>query len=491
MTELVIGLDIGTGSSKGILAQTDGTVLETQIVRHETSFPKPGYAEHDADSVWWNDVIQIIRALTSKAKGEVRAVTLSGIGPVVQPADENGLPLRPAILYGVDTRSSAEIEEMTEKYGRAQILEWTGNDLTSQSAGPKVLWVKKNEPEIWAKTKKLFMAHTYCVYHLTGAYVLDHMAASLCDPFYSPFTTDWIPEVANDVAPDLELPELKWSNEIAGYITESASRLTGLKPGTPVAVGTIDAFAEALSVGVRNYGEVMLMYGSTMVAVQISEKPLVSPNLWSCSGLLKGTYNLSGGMSTTGSLTTWVKDLVGSDYDTLTKEAADVPPGSNGLITLPYFSGERSPIADPFARGLICGLNLTHTRKEIYRSVLEATGYGSRHLLDEVKNSGGNATRYVAVGGGTAGDVWPQIMSDIIGITQLIPKVTVGASYGDALLAAMAIGEAQEDTVWNTIEREITPNPEAHEAYNELYQIYRDLYPQTAESMHKLAKMQI
>lgn len=490
MDEYVIGIDIGTGSTKGVLATADGEVVHISTRKHDTSFPRPGFAEHDADTVWWQDVGEILRELTSRAVGNVAGVAISGIGPDFLPTTEGGRPLRPGILYGVDTRSSKEIVELTEKYGADKVLEVCGNNMTTQAVGPKMLWVRRNEPEIWAKTKKWFMAHSYCVYNLTGAYVLDHLSASMCEPVYSPFTTDWVDDWRRDICGDLEFPELAWSNEVVGHVSESAARVTGLAPGTPVAMGSTDAFVEAFSVGVKFPGEVMLMYGSTMVAVEISGKPMVGPDLWSCSGLLKGTFNLSGGMSTTGSLTTWLAGVVGSDYATLSREAGQSPPGAHGLVLLPYFSGERSPIADPDARGVLAGLNLTHSRGDIYRAVLESTGYGSRHLLQTVAESGGQASRYVAVGGGTEGGLWPQIMSDVIGISQEIPKVTIGASYGDALLAAMAVGLVDVETTWNEVDRIVEPNQEAHEKYSALYEVYRELYPATQAQMHALAAFQ-
>ena len=157
---------------------------------------------------------------------------------------------------------------------------------------------------------------------------------------------------------------------------------------------------------------------------------------------------------------------------------------------LPYFSGERTPIADPNARGLLAGLNLTHSHGDVYRSALEATGFGSRHLLEAIRKCGGEATEYWAVGGGTTGGLWPQIMSDIIGIKQYIPKVSIGASYGDAQLAAMAAGCIDTDTTWNEAEREVEPNPENVDLYSEMFQIYLDLYPATAPMSHKLADIQ-
>lgn len=490
MTDYFIGIDIGTGSSKGVLVEANGYVVAQATRSHKTSFPKPGYAEHDAEQVWWHEPLSILRELVDAARGKVAGVAFSGIGPCMLPATADGRPLRPAILYGVDTRSYLEIEEVVAKYGSDAILEKCGNNVTSQSVGPKWLWVKKNEPEIWEQTKKWFMAHTYMVYQLTGAFVLDHPSASMCEPLYSPYTADWIPEWCEDITEDLELPALKYANEIAGEVTEQAARLTGLEPGTPVMVGTVDGIAEALSVGVREPGDVMLMYGSTVVVIEISDKPMLGPNLWSCVGAFDGTSFLGGGLSTSGSLTTWVRDMVGSTYEQLMLEAAESGAGSRGLVALPYFSGERSPIADPDARGLILGLNLTHTRGDLYRSMLEASAYGTRHVLDEVKGAGGNARRYVAVGGGTTGGLWPQIMSDVIKITQEIPKYSIGASYGDALLAAIGSGKVPADTQWNEADRVVEPIPTNFPVYDELYRIYRELYPATVTQMHAIAELQ-
>lgn len=490
MSDMVIGLDIGTGSSKGVLADTSGRVIATATREHKTSFPRPGWAEHDADEVWWGDCAGILRELASRAHGTVAAVCISGIGPDFLPTTASGQALRPAILYGVDTRSAEEIVELTEKYGREKILEVCGNNMTAQSVGPKILWLSRNEPDVWKNTERFFMCHSYCIYHLTGAYVLDHLSASMMEPIYSPFTNDWVDDWRQEICGDLEMPQLTWSNQVAGRVTADAGRVTGLPPGIPVAMGSIDAFMEAFSVGVKDPGEVMLMYGSTMVAVEVSSQTLIGANLWSNAGLLEGTYNLSGGMSTTGSLTTWVRDVTSSDFTTLSQEAAQSSIGSNGLICLPYFSGERSPIADPDARGVLAGLSLTHTRGDIYRSILEATGFGSRHLLQEIRDAGGQARRYVAVGGGTIGGLWPQIMSDAIGIEQEIPKVAIGASYGDALMAATSAGLVEDGTHWNELDRVVTPDPEAHARYTELYEIYRDLYPATVEQMHKLARYQ-
>ena len=457
---LLIGVDFGTGSSKGVLVRPNGEMVASEALEHRTSNPRPGFFEHDAEDVWWHDFTTIVEALLAKADGPIIGVCTSGIGPCQLPADADGKPLRPAILYGVDTRAYKEVAELTERYGDDTIVQRCGNSLTSQSQGAKWLWLVRNQPWIFEKTRYFFMSHTYTVFRLTGEYVLDHLAASMCEPMYSPPARDWIPEWCEDVAPGLPLPRLMYSNQVAGHITAEGARATGLPEGIPVAVGTIDAFAEALSVGVKDPGQVMLMYGSTIVADLITERAVPHPALWSLTGTYEDTFCLAGGLSASGALTTWLRDLLGGvEYAVLTEEAEDVPPGSNGLLALPYFAGERTPISDPHARGVIAGLTLGTTRGELYRALLEATAFGTRHLLQSMAEVGAAGKRCVAVGGGTKGGVWTQIISDVCGIEQDLPKYAIGACYGDALLAAQAAGLADESTNWVQIANTVRAEP--------------------------------
>lgn len=489
---LVIGIDFGTGSSKGVLAQLDGKVIATSEKPHRTSMPKPGHVEHDAEEVWWGDFIAITQDLMHKATGPIVGITTSGIGPCSAFCDAEGTPLRPAILYGVDTRAYKEVEELTATLGEEAIMEKCGNLLSSQSHGAKLLWTVRNEPWVWEKARYFFMSQTYVAFKLTGAYVLDHQSASMFDPMYSPATQDWIPEWCELVAPGMPLPELKYSNEIAGYITAEGAKISGLPEGIPVGVGTTDAFSEALSVGVKDPGDVMLMYGSTIVVDLIASAMMRHPNLWSCTSVYKGTFDLAGGLSASGALTTWLKDLTGGvEYAILTEEAEEVKPGSNGLLALPYFAGERTPISDPMARGVFAGLTLSTNRGEMYRALLEATAFGTRHLFEAIREAGGEGKRYVAVGGGTKGGLWTQIMSDVCGIEQTLPKLAIGASFGDALISAQNVGAADESTTWMEPAATVTPNPSNKALYDEMFEQYLKLYPATKDLQHFLAAKQM
>lgn len=486
---MYLGIDIGTSGSKGVLVAEDGTIRARAERAHGVSTPQPGWVEHDAETVWWADFVAITRELLDAAGAEtVRGLSVSGIGPCLLPADASGDPLRPAILYGVDTRATAEIAELNAELGAQQVLSRSGSPLTSQAVGPKVRWLARHEPEVYARTRMMLMASSFLVHRLTGRYVLDHQSASQCVPMYDLRRREWATDWADSVAPGLELPELSWPTDIAGRVTREAAAATGLPAGLPVTTGTIDAWAEATSVGVRDPGDAMVMYGTTMFLVQVLTDPHPHPGLWGTCGTWPGTYTLAAGMATSGAVTDWLRRLVGGDFADLVAEAAQVPAGSRGLIVVPYFAGERTPLFDPDARGIVAGLTLAHGRAELYRAALEGIGYGVRHNLEAMAQAGGRAHRLVAVGGGTKGGLWTRIVSDITGLPQQLPAETVGACLGDAMLAAEATGV--DTSGWNPVVATVEPDPEHTERYAQYYRHYRRLYESTCDTTHFLAAEQ-
>ena len=362
--------------------------------------------------------------------------------------------------------------------------------LSSQAVGPKLLWLRTNEPEVWKQTAGWYMPHSYVVARLTGAYVLDHHSASQCDPLYDISSNSWAADWAEEVVTGVPLPELVWPSDQVGTVSAQAAIETGLPVGTPVVAGTIDAWAEGFGAGVRRPGDLMLMYGSTMFFIQVASTPVRSPELWLTQGIERGTQTVAAGMSTAGSLTTWLRDLVGSpEWDDLVLEATAAPAGSSGLLVLPYFAGERTPIYDPLARGVIAGLTLQHKRGEILRAIYEATAFGARQILSLLSASAGATTRAVAVGGGTRATIWPQIVSDVTGVEQVIPAETLGAAYGDALLAAIGAGLVEPSTDWARPASIISPSAGTGELYSELFSLYDRLYRDTCSVTHRLAKI--
>nr|WP_112285640.1 FGGY-family carbohydrate kinase [Prauserella muralis] len=488
---LLIGIDIGTSSSKGVLVNPSGEVLARASRTHETSFPRPGWVEHDAETVWWRDFVELSHELTAAAGSRPLAgLAVSGIGPVLLPADAAGRPLRPAILYGVDTRASREIAELTAELGAEAILRRCGTPLSSQAVGPKWRWLARHEPGIFERTELFLMASSYLVHRLTGEYVLDHHSASQCDPMYDLRAADWAGDWARLVAPGIDLPRLLWPNEVAGTVTAAAAGQTGLPEGLPVTAGTVDAWAEGASVGVTEPGDTMVMYGTTMFLTQVLTDPTPDPGLWTTRGVVPGTYSLAAGMATSGAITDWLRRLAGGDFATLVAQAARVPAGSRGLLLLPYFAGERTPLFDPDARGVIAGLTTGHGLGELYRAALEGIAYGVRHNLEAMAGAGGVARRLVAVGGGVQGGLWTQIVSDVTGAAQQVPRETVGAAFGDALLAASAVGLEPDIGGWNPVRSTVRPEPARTAVYDEFYARYRDLYPSTVEVAHFLAEQQ-
>ena len=485
----VIGVDIGTSSSKGVLVDLDGRLRASSTVEHVVQRPGPGMFEMDG-SVWWDEFVAIARHLLAEHDVDVQAVGVSGMGPCVLLTDADDEPLRPAILYGVDTRAGRQIERLNDRYGADEILRRCGSALSSQAAGAKVAWVADEEPELFARARRLYMPSSFLARRLTGAYVLDHHSASQCTPLYDSLDQMWYRPWVEDIAGAIELPPLQWPGDAAGTVSADAAAATGLPAGIPVITGTIDAWSEALSVGAQGVGDLMLMYGTTMFLVHTVPKPLTSPALWGTVGALPGTRNLAGGMATSGAITSWLRELFGSpDYGELLELAARSGIGANGLLLLPYFAGERTPIMDPHARGVFAGLTLSHTRGDLYRAALEAIGYGVRHNIEAIEAAGGDIQRIVAVGGGTQGGLWTQLVSDITGRVQEIRAQSIGASYGAALLAAQLVGPVSIDA-WNPVQEIVAPRPEAVEQYAELYRLYRDLYPRTADTVHALAARQ-
>ena len=507
MAKLLLGIDIGTYSSKGVLCRTDGTILAEARADHEMDMPKPGYAEHDADGVWWADFKAISKELTAQVPDgdQIAAVGVSAIGACVLPVDKDGKPLRPGILYGVDTRAVKQIDALEEKYTRDALVEFGGTRLTTQAIGPKILWIKENEPEIYAKTHKFLTATSYVVYKLTGNYTIDAHTATEWGPLIDIRKVAWDARFAGDITPLERLPEIGWSDKVAGTIIPEAEAETGIPAGTPVNFGAVDALSEAVSVGVIDTGELMIMYGSTAFFIFFIDKPVPTHELWLEGGVFEGQYEYSAGLSTSGSATTWFRDQFAQDliaaqkaggenaYAVLAQEAQSSPVGANGLLMLPYMSGERTPIFDPKARGIFAGLSLSHTRGDMYRALLEGTAFAIRMNLEAMQKAGAKIKHGVAVGGGASNPLWLQMVSDVSGIPQVLPEKTIGAAYGDAFLAGLMVGAVALDALksqWVTVKQRIEPDMGKKKTYDTLYPLFKDLYHNTKSVIHQLTDMQ-
>jgi xylulokinase len=493
-----LGVDIGTFETKGVLVDEAGTIVASASNGHKMLVPQPGWAEHRPLEDWWGDFVRVTRKILTASRIDpksIRGIGCSAIGPCMLPVDADGEPLSNAILYGVDTRAAKEIADLTDRIGADKILDRCGNALTSQSVGPKILWLKNNRPDLFAKAAKFLNSTSYLNFRLTGRHVIDHYSAANLSPLYDVGISGWTFDLAADIARPDQLPDLLWTTDIAGTVTAAAAEETGLAAGTPVIAGTIDAGAEALSVGVTGPGDMMVMYGSTIFTIMLSADRIRDARLWYAPWLFEGEHASMAGLATSGTLTHWFRDQFGRElasnmaFSTLAEEALASPPGAKGLVVLPYFSGERTPIHDPKSKGMIFGLDLTHTRGDVYRALLEGIACGTTHIIDTYREIGSPPGKVYAVGGGTKNVAWAQATSDISGLAQILRRRTIGACYGDAFLAAIAVGDARRGDIetWNPVESTLSANAANTAVYERQYRIFRQLYSQTRELMAELS----
>lgn len=496
-----LGVDVGTSSTKGVLVDSSGRIVAEASVGHSVQMPRPGYFEQDADSVWFADFCVIVERLLAESSvlaEQILGVGVSAIGPCVLPVDVEGVPLRPGILYGIDTRAQAEIEELAQRYGAD---DQRAASLDSQSIAPKILWLQRHEPDVWARTHRVLSAEGYIIHKLTGRAVLDiYDASASYAPLIDPTGTRWSTEHAELCPPNI-LPELAWGCDVVGTVTAPAAQLTGLREGTPVIVGTADAAAEALSAGIRQPGDLMIMYGTSAFFILRTEGASTSAHFWPSHFHERGDTALSGGMGIAGGLVAWTRELLArhaSDgrelsFSDITELAAESVPGAHGLLVLPYFVGERTPFFDPSARGAILGLTVRHTRADICRAVLESIANGIRHNVEAMRDEGHPVDRVLAVGGGTQNPLLMQIVSDVCGFEQWLPEQQVGASLGDALRAAVGVGvfDSLPEAVSTVVHLPpIRPDYSARHIYDEMFELYKSAYRQTAEIAHRLGAIE-
>lgn len=506
-----MGIDTGTNSSKGVLMDETGTILATRTTQHEMENPRPNYYEHDAERDWWGDFCSISRGLLADTGIDpklIRAVGLSALGADCLPVDRDCRPLRKAILYGIDARATDEMAQLTHLYGEAQIHAWYGRPLCSSDVMPKILWIKNKEPEIYAKAHKFLTGSSYLAAKLTGNYVIDRfLGLASFNPLYDPKTWQPVPELCEPVCRPDQLARIQEAADLAGTVTAQAAAQTGLAQGTPVITGTDDSGAEAISCGVVEPGKMMLQLGSSVYMILGTRELVDDERLWREEFIVPGLCDISAGTNTAGSLTKWYRDTLFPDtaalersggpnaYQSMLEGVADIPPGSNGLITLPYFAGERTPINDPLARGVLFGLTLAHTRAHLYRSALESVGYSiSQQIRLMESHPEIHVDQIIATGGGTQNPVWMQIIADILGKPVSTPRETVGAAYGDALMSALGVRwPGFEDysalTKFIRAGRTYTPDPSVHENYLRYQELYEELYPATQGYHHRLSQL--
>ena len=495
MSNYLVGVDIGTGSSKGVLIETkSGSVLVQATIPHGVSLPHPGWVEQDAEKIWWGEFVQIVQELLQESRvapQDILGVGVSGIGPCVLPVDEEFNPLRPAILYGIDTRATAEIEQYLQDLSEEEVFRRAGCELSSSAVAPKILWLYNNEPEVYYKARWFLTCQNFIVARLTGKASIDHYTASTYSPIIDVEKRTWIDETTAGINPTAKLPQKYWTTEIVGCVTAQAARITGLQEGTPVIAGTIDAAAEAVSIGNYSVGDTMGMFGSSNSIITVTNGYTRSKTFWGINWLFPDQYAVVGGMATVGSLTKWFLENIfrpdpeaqnQNPYVQMAELLSISQPGANNLVALPYFEGERTPINNPIARGAFFGMTLRHTQADLYRALLEAVGFGIRHNLEKLAEESIEVKLINAVGGGSKNLGWMQLIANIADVDVRIPQGISGASYGSAILAGIGIGlykDASQAKIWDEAALNLKPDHSDAEVYDRLYKVYRSLYEQT------------
>jgi xylulokinase len=492
MAKLFLGIDIGTFETKGVLVDEQGVVQASSSRRHSISTPHENHVEQDADGIWWSDLVFVAQELmkTDIAKNStIASMACSAIGPCVLPIDENLKPLRPGILYGVDARAESQIAELRERFGDDAIFARSGNSLSSQSAGPKIMWVRQNEPEVANKTKWYITSQSYLVAKLTGEVTMDHGTAGYFHPLYDLEKQIWDISGCEDFVSYEQLPRLGWATEIAGIVTAEASEETGIPIGTPVVIGTTDSPAEAVGAGVVNAGDTMLQYGSAGYMINVLDKPKASKDLWAAPFVFPNSFVAAAGTATAGTVTRWISDVLNIDpsggdeklFSELIALANKSPAGANGVLVLPHLSGERTPVQDPNSRGIIFGLSLSHTRSDIARAAIEGIAHSLSHAFETYSENGIDPKKIKAIGGGTKNSLLIESVSAILGRPQSVSN-SVGAAFGDAAIAAFAvghIGSRAEILNWVSVKTEVAVNTEMQVRLQEDHKDYRALYEAT------------
>jgi xylulokinase len=496
----LLGIDVSTTGAKAILIDKTGDVVASATSEYPLYTPFPLWSEQPPED-WWQGVVHSIHQVLNMAHidgNQISGVGLTGQMHGLVLLDKTGSVLRPAILWN-DQRTGSQCEEITHKVGLKKLLSITGNPALTGFTAPKILWVRENEPGIYEKIDRVLLPKDYIRYRLTGDYAVDCADASGTS-LLDIKRRDWSPEIlkALDI-PIKWLPKVYEGPQVTGSISQLAEKLTGLKAGTPVVGGGGDQAAQAVGVGAITSGIIALTLGTSGVVFAPTDQPFIESEgrlhamCHSAPPESGSGWHLMGVMLSAAGSLRWFRDTfaLGTTYDDLLAPAAKIKAGSEGLLFLPYLTGERTPYPDPLARACFIGLTVRHSISHMTRSVLEGVAFGLRDSLELVKSAGLGGIRQVRVsGGGSRSPLWRQILADVMNCELVTVNITEGASYGAALLAGVGAGlwssviEACDATVRVTASTQ--PQPAVSQVYQQLYPIYRSLYPALKPSFASL-----
>ncbi len=504
----LLGLDVGTSGAKALLIDQEGTVVADSTVTYPLLTPRPGWVEqHPAQ--WWEASHTAIANTVREAgvsPSDIAGVGLSGQmhGSVFLDADNQ--VIRPAILW-CDQRTAAQCEWITEKIGAEAIVAETCNPVLTGFQAPKIIWLRDNEPDNYAKVAKLLLPKDYIRFMLTGEFATEVSDASGTSLLNVP-RRRWSQVMLDGL--ELEeslLPKVHESPEVTGRINAEAASLTGLAEGTGVVGGGGDQAAGAVGNGIVAPGSISVTTGTSGVVFAYLDEPIMDEQLRThtfCHAV-PGKWHVMGAMLSAGGSLRWLRDsLCGEEvalaadmgvdpYEVMTAQAETAPVGCDGLLFLPYLTGERCPYPDPDARGVFFGLNLTHSKPDLIRAVLEGVAFGLRDCFDLIKDLGVEFTQVRASGGGARSKLWRQIQADALRHDISTINVDEGAAYGVALLAAVGAEiyptvQAATDAAISVVDT-LAPDPEAVDVYEDYYALYRRLYVALADEFDQVAKL--
>ena len=506
MVDAVIGVDIGTQSTKAVLVTADGAILGQASRGYAPDTPRPNWAEQHA-GVWLAAVEQAVAEVAAMAAAaEVKAICVSSLyGGSGIPVDSAIEPLHPCLIW-MDRRAEAQVAWVERTVDVERLRAVTGNGVNSYYGFTKMLWLRDERPEVWGRTAYLLPPNAWVIHRLTGQLAVDHCSAGNIGGVYDIAARGWSGEMLDGLGiPRRMMPaRLVQSTDIVGGLLPSVAARLGLPSGVPVVAGGVDAAIATYAAGVTEPGEQVAMIGTSMCWGTIAPVADASLGLVSMPYVVNGGRDLYvfGGASTAGACVSWFRDQFcqaemaagreqGTDPHVLLEQAAAaITPGSDGLVFLPYLMGERSPIWDGEASGAFIGLNLFHTRAHLYRAVLEGVAYALRHNMEAV--SGARLSeRLIVVGGAARSDVWMQTIADVTGFVVWTIREDVEAALGAARLGAIGVGliGAEERDAWITLVERARPERGAAARLEAGYRVYAGLYPQLRASMHALAAM--
>ncbi len=493
-----LGIDASTTATKALLMNPEGEVLGVASSEYTYATPQPMWTEQHP-GLWWQATVEAIRRVFSESRvnpSDVKGVGLTGQMHGLVLLDGAGEVLRPAILWN-DQRTGAECDEIRAYLGKEQLIQITGNDALTGFTAPKILWVRNNEPEIFAQVKQILLPKDYVRFKLTGEYATDK-AGGAGTLLFDVRVRDWSRTVIDALGIDPAwLPPTFEGTEVTGYVTAAAAGATGLPAGTPVMGGGGDQAAAAVGTGAVSEGIVSLSLGTSGVVFASVDRPIIEPEgrLHAFCHAVPGKWHLMGVMLSAGGSLRWYRETLApeTDFEGLIQPAAGIQPGGDGLLFLPYLTGERTPHPDPLARGAFVGLTVRHTRPHLTRAVLEGVAFGLRDSFELMKEIGvADITQVRVTGGGVKSSLWRQILADVLDVELVMVKASEGAAYGAAVLAATGAGAFSDVAAACAKVTKFTgstpPGP-ASAIYHELYPLYRRLYPALRPSFNAVAQV--